>query len=121
MRRPHVVALASSLFFSTVAADLNAGEIKVISSIGFKPAVEHLTQKFTASTGHTFAVECGTSNALKYTILSSTRFDIAILTPSVSKELADSGHLVKLATNIARSGVGVAVRTGSPKPGISNG
>ena len=115
------ITLVSVVSLSVVMVDVHAAEIKVLSSVGFKSAVEHLAGRFTNLTGHTLDAEFGTSNALKYSIATSMRFDVAILTPSVWKELSERGHLLKPVTNIARSGVGIAVRAGSPKPELANG
>ena len=120
-RQVFIMILSTAVCLSAALVDVHAAEIKVLSSVGFKPAVEHLADKFSKLSGHTLHVEFGTSNALAYSISVAKRFDVAILTPSVWKELSERGHLLKPVTNIARSGVGIAVRAGLPKPELSNG
>src|SRR4051812_38457564 len=106
-----VVIVALLFFFAPMT--VKAAEVRVLCSIGFRPVLDRLAEDFETSTGHSLKVEFGTSKALQLTIQGSKEFDVTILTPSVSKELIWSGHLGIDLTDIARSGLGVAVRAGS--------
>lgn len=109
------------LLFLLPPVTVKAAEIRILCSIGFRPVLERLAEDFQTSTGHALKIEFGTSKALQLTIQGSKEFDVTILTPSASKELIWSGHLGIDLTDIARSGVGVAVRAGSVKPEIKDG
>jgi molybdate transport system substrate-binding protein len=119
----HVKLLLGAIaFVFSVCSSIQAAEIKVLSSVGFRGGLELLVNRFEHVTGHGLLLEFGTANALKRDILASTVFDIAILTPSVANELVATGHLWGwTVTNIAKSGMGVAVRAGTAKPDISSG
>jgi molybdate transport system substrate-binding protein len=97
-----------------------AAEIKVISTIGVKSAVEELAPQFEKKTGHKLAITFGVANALKREIEAGETFDLAIMTAVVADDLIKQGKLVAATrTNVARGGIGIAVRAGAPKPDIS--
>ena len=101
------------------AAPADAAEVKVIASTAIKTALEALAPQFEAATEHKLAISYGASARLVPEIEKGRAFDIAILSASVTDALVNSGKLVA-ATRIvvARSGAGVAIRQGTPRPDI---
>lgn len=93
-------------------------EIKVLSTNGVKALVEELAPPFERATGHRIAVTFASAVALTKEIEAGAAFDLAILTASAVDDLAGRGRLTGASVTIARSGVGVAVRAGAPKPNI---
>jgi len=123
MRSVHVVvrlgliALVAAAAATVVSA--HTAEIKVLSTIGVKSAVEELAPYFERRTGHRLAITFGVANVLKRQIEAGEAFDVAIMTAAVADDLIKQGKLVaSTRTNIARGGIGVAVRAGAPKPDI---
>ena len=99
-----------------------AAEIKVLSTVAVKAVMEELIPQFERSSGHTVSIEFGTSAALKRQVDAGGRFDVFIVTPSetiddlIKQEKVAAGTR----TDFARTGVGVAVRAGTPKPDITS-
>jgi len=72
-----LVMLASAL---AGPIDAQAAEIKLISTIGVRSAVEELAPQFESKTGHKLAITFGVANVLKRQIEAGEPFDLAIMT-----------------------------------------
>jgi molybdate transport system substrate-binding protein len=106
---------------ATFAAALpaNAAEIKVIASTAIKTALEALAPQFEAASEHKLSIAYGASARLVPEIEKGRPFDLAILSAPVTDALIGSGKLVaSTRIDVARSGAGVAVRQGTPRPDI---
>ena len=96
-----------------------AAEIKVLSTVGMQPATPELFAQFEAATGHRIVVTYGLAAALKTRYLEGAPADVLILTSPIIDDLASQGKVVpESKRDVARSGVGVAVKAGAPKPAI---
>jgi molybdate transport system substrate-binding protein len=100
-------------------AGAGAGEIKVLSTNGVKAIMEELGPQFERATGHKLVVTFEVTTALKKDIEAGATFDVTILTASAIDDLVKQGKAKGPGAAIAKSGVGVAVRAGAPKPDIS--
>ncbi len=102
------------------AGPAGAAEITVLCSNGLKAVAEELAPQFERATGHTVAVRFDLAAVLKREIEAGARFDVAILTPAAIDDLIKQGHLAAASrTAIARSGLGIAIRTGGRRHDIS--
>src|SRR2546425_8470999 len=120
------LALAAWLGLSLVAllasAYGEAAEIKVLSTVGMQPATPELFSRFEAATGHRVAVTYGLAAVLKTKFLEGAPADVLILTSPIIDDLAKQGKVVtESKKDVARSGVGVAVKAGASKPDIRTG
>lgn len=98
-----------------------AAEIKVLASPGVRATLRELVPEFERTSGHKVVSDFAVVAALKRRIESGEAFDIAILTPEVVAELAQQGQVAQGTTfPFARTGLGVAVAAGAPKPDISS-
>jgi len=114
-----IAPLSLLLLSATLAAEASAAEIKVLVAGAFKPVVVALVPAFEQRTGHKVTVDNGTAGQLTKRIADGEAFDVAIITPPVIKELAASGKVLPdTAANVARVGIGVAVKSGAPAPDI---
>jgi molybdate transport system substrate-binding protein len=96
-----------------------AADITVLSSNGLKAAVVELVPQFEKETGHKLVFTWGASNLLVKQIEGGEAFDVVIVTPALIKNLVKQGKVVDgSAVDLARVGVGVAVKQGAPKPDI---
>ncbi len=114
---------ASAGLFSVLAlgAIAQAAEIKVLSTVAVKSVVEELGPQFERETGHKLAVTYGVANIMKRQIEAGESFDVAIMTAPVADELIKQGRIVAATrTDVARGGIGIAARTGTPKPDIGS-
>jgi molybdate transport system substrate-binding protein len=115
-----LAAAATMLAFAWVPA-AHAAEIYVICSNALKSALEELTPQFEKASGHTLKVTYGTTGPLQAQIEKGAAFDLAILGPAAIDELIKQGKLLAATrADVARSGIGVAVRKGTPKPELSS-
>jgi molybdate transport system substrate-binding protein len=126
LKRAMVTAAASLLLiaaiFSLVARGTAAqmADLHVMISDGMKSVVEELTPQIEHSIGRKLAVQFNSSKNLRDKIQAGEAFDAAILTSDVLDDLIKQG---KIATGgraeISRTGLGMGVRAGAPKPDIS--
>ena len=114
-RKLLIVAMALLGCVETARAD----EITLIGPGGVKAAVEKLIPAFEKKTGHKVKATFGSGLGTKKQVASGEPFDVPIVQPPFPEVLA-SGHVIaSSATPLATVAVGVAVRTGSPRPDIS--
>jgi molybdate transport system substrate-binding protein len=113
-------ALVLTLVAVLAAARGEAAEIKVLSTVGMQPATPELFSQFEAATGHRVAVTYGLAAVLKTKFLEGAPADVLVLTAPIIDDLAKQGQVVaESKKDVARSGVGVAVKAGAPKPDLS--
>ena len=116
-----VALLASLIGLAAGAGAAKAAEIKVLSTVALKAALdEELLPQFAKSGESKVVIKYGAAAALKQQIEGGETFDVAILTPAAVDDLIKQGKIVTGSrTNVARTGVGVAIRQGAAKPDIS--
>jgi molybdate transport system substrate-binding protein len=97
-----------------------AVEIKVLSTQAAEQAYRELVPQFEKASGHTVTtIFTGTLDVQKR-IAAGEAYDLIIMAGPAIDDFIKSGKIVPGSrVNIARSGVGVAVRAGAPKPDIS--
>lgn len=109
--------LAAMVVFGVPAS---AAEINLMSSNALKSVLEELAPQFEKATAHKLVFDWGAAARLKTRIEKGEFFDSAILTVAAIDDLVKQGKLDGATrTPLARSGIGVAVRKGAPKPDIS--
>jgi molybdate transport system substrate-binding protein len=120
IRRPLAIAFIGLIVPLMSASAVRAAEIRVIASNGVKAALEELAPAFERQTGHKITVKWGLAGVLKRDIESGEAFDLAILTSAGIDDLAKQGKVDGgTRASIARSGVGIGVKQGAPRPDIS--
>jgi molybdate transport system substrate-binding protein len=98
----------------------HAAEIKVLASNALKTALEELGPQFEKATEHKLSFTFNAAVPLKAEIEKGAAFDVAILSTPITDDLVKQGKLVGATrADIARSGAGLAVKRGAPKPDIS--
>jgi len=113
----HAVLLALVALLTVARAE--AAEVKVLSTVGMQPATPELFAQFEAATGHRVVVTYGLAAVLKTKFLEGAPADVLILTAPIIDDLGKQGKVVpESKKDVARSGVGVAVKAGAPKPDI---
>lgn len=118
-----MVAVSISLFliFLTQGSVANAAEIEVLSAIGMQQAMQDLGPKFERATGHKLAITFAPAGVIVKRVQDGETADLVMLPRPALERLAKAGKLVAGSeTLLARSGIGVAVRKGAPKPDISS-
>jgi molybdate transport system substrate-binding protein len=108
-----------SLLAQSAAA--RAGEVRVLCANALGSVMQELGPRFESATGHKLVIQFDTVGALKRQIDAGERFDVAILTTPFIDTVIKEGRIAPgTRTDVARSGLGVIVRTGAPKPDISS-
>lgn len=94
-------------------------EIKMLHAGAITQVVRAVVPEFERTTGHKVTLHRDTAGALTGLIESGETFDLALLTPDAIDKLAGKGKFVPGSrTDIARVGVGVVVKEGTPLPDI---
>lgn len=113
-----LVSIAALLVAASTA---QAAELRVLSGNGARAAVRELCTQFERATGNTIRLHFEVNADLKKKIEAGEAFDVAVLNPPVIDALIKEGKLVAGSrADIGRSGVGLAVRAGTPRPDISS-
>jgi len=98
-----------------------AAEIRVLSTNGVYSVMVEMLPEFERATGHKVSIAYDTANLLLGRIKAGESADLAILTRPTLDDLIKQGKVSPGGgKDLARSGVGVAVRVGLPKPDISS-
>lgn len=97
----------------------NAVEVKVLAGGAIAGVLDELAPPFERATGHKAVIQYGLAPQVKRRIEAGEPFDILILSPAPMADLTKQGKIAGSHVEIARDAVGVAVRTGAPKPDIS--
>jgi molybdate transport system substrate-binding protein len=110
---------ALALALCSLAGGARADEVKVLSAGAMKAIVTEVAEAFRRDTGHSVAVEFDTVGALRKRAAAEPA-DVLILTDAAVDDLAREGVAAAgTRVDIARVGMGVAVKAGAPAPDIS--
>lgn len=122
MRKTLIQIVAGLAFVAAFAANgpVQAAEIKVLSTIGVKPALPEVVADFERVTGHKVSIVWGNASALKTRYLEGEQADVLILTGAAMDDVAKAGKGITSRVDLARSGIGLAVKAGAAKPDISS-
>ncbi len=116
-----VAAGFSALVFFTQAGIANAAEIKVLSANGMREVMEDLGPKFERASGHKLAITFGNLGVIVKRVQDGETADV-VITPrqGIDGFVKDGKADASSVTALARTGTGVVVRKGAPKPDISS-
>jgi len=101
-------------------ASAQATELQVLAGGGIAGPLRELAAQFERAFGHTLVLRFGTTPELIKLATTGGPFDLAVVPREVFKDAAAQAQFVAGPTvDIARVGLGVAVRSGAPKPDIA--
>jgi molybdate transport system substrate-binding protein len=99
-----------------------AAEVKLIASAAVKEAVVALVPAFEKASGHKVTAIWAGTEAITKRIGGGEVVDIVLVAaPNIDKLIAEGKLVAGSRADVAKSGVGVAVRAGLPRPDISSG
>jgi molybdate transport system substrate-binding protein len=102
------------------AGTARADEVKVFSAGAVRAIVTELAQAFRQETGHTVALSFGPVGVTRGRLASGEPVDVVIMTDVAIDDVARQGAVVAGSrADIARTGMGVGVREGAPRPDIA--
>ena len=100
----------------------HAAEVKVMASNAVKEPLLELVSAFETSSGHRVTMIWGGTEGLAKRVSGGEVVDLIIIAaPNIDQLIVDGKLVPGSRADVAKSGVGVAVRTGLPRPDISSG
>jgi molybdate transport system substrate-binding protein len=117
-----VVSLVASVLFVCIShGTARSAELKIFTSRAISTVLAESGPEFEKSSGHKLNVITGLSSEFVRRINGGETFDVIAVPLPVLDALIKSGKVAADSkTNLARSGYGVAVRAGTPKPDIGS-
>jgi molybdate transport system substrate-binding protein len=123
MKKPSVTAAASVLGLTLVLspiANAQAAELQVLAGGAVAGPLRELAGQFESASGHKLVFRFGTTPELIKLATTGGPFDLGIVPRDVLKDTAARAQFASgPTTDIARVGLGVAVRSGAARPDIS--
>src|SRR5689334_19901280 len=114
-------AVAMFVIAVLMATPAQAEEIRLVSSVAARAVIEALLPAFEQSTKHTVTPVFGIAAELKTKVEAGEPFDVAILTAPLLDDLIARGVVDKASRSVvARSGLGLMIKAGAPKPDVSS-
>lgn len=102
------------------ALSAEAADVKVLSANGMREVMEDLGPKFERATGNRLAIAFATLGVIVKRVEGGETADVVIIPRQGIDQLVKDGKANAVTvTVLARAGIGVIVRKGAPKPGIS--
>src|SRR6516225_3973775 len=119
-RKPIATTTLGTASFLLFAGAVHAAEIRVLSTQATEQAYRELVPQFEKASGHKVTtVFTGTVDANKRLAAGET-YDLLIMSlPSIEEHIKAGKVVSGSRVDLAKSGVGVGVRAGAPKPDIS--
>jgi molybdate transport system substrate-binding protein len=112
------IAAAAALIVSMGSA--HAAEIDAMITTAMKAAVDELASPFERASGHVLRITYGPSGGLARRLNAGEAADLVVVDSKALDELIKQGKVVAGRTDVARTGIGIAVRKGAPKPDVSS-
>ena len=114
------LAFAGCLSAVVVGSAVSAAEITVISSTAMREVMEELVPMFERASGHKVAISFLSGAVLPVKMKEGAQADVVVTTPPTIDDLVAAGKVAaNTRVDFVRSGAGVAVRAGAPKPDVS--
>jgi molybdate transport system substrate-binding protein len=108
----------AALLAATVSAQ--AADINAFISTAIKSATDELLPPFERANGHTIKAHYAPSGALIPLLDRGEPVDVFLTDAAAIDELIKRGKIVPGRTDLARTGIGIAVRRGAAKPDVSS-
>lgn len=112
---------AACVFFLSGLGMANTAELTVLSTQATEQAYRELLPQFEKASGHTVKTTFSGTLGVKKRIADGETFDLLIMASPDIDAFINSGTLSPGSrVDVAKSGVGVGVKAGAPKPDISS-
>jgi molybdate transport system substrate-binding protein len=118
MRRITITIGLCAVLVGAAVRVASAAEIKLVSAGAMRSVVSALAESFSQESGHQVKGTYGTMGVVRQKIAAEP-VDVVIGSDTVIDELIKQGAVSGARIDLARTGVGVGVREGAPRPDIS--
>jgi molybdate transport system substrate-binding protein len=116
MKKSFIIATAATLWVPTLT---DAAEIKVLSTQATEEAYRELVPQFEKATGHKVTTVFTDTLGAQKRLADGENYDMIIMSaPSIDAQIKSGKVAAGSRVDIAKSGVGVGVPKGAPKPDI---
>lgn len=113
-----LIALVASAD-ARMPAQSSESPLKVFASNGFRAVIDDVAARCEKAVGRSLSMQFGTSTGLTQRVNGGEPFDVAVMTSESIDELVKGGKLTQTSlAPLGRSGIGIGVRTGAPRPDI---
>src|SRR5262245_54073094 len=113
-------ALAIVIALLAAIGAAQAAEINAFISTAIKAATDELLPAFERANGHTIRASYAPSGALIPRFERGEPVDVFVTDSTAIDGLIKQGKIVASRTDLVRTGIGIAVRKGAPKPDVSS-
>ena len=97
-----------------------AAELTVLSAGAVRSIVTDLTQAFERESGHTVKISFAPVGVIRQKLGAAEKADVVIMTDAAVDEMVRQGAVAAGSrTDVGRTGMGIAVREGAPRPDVS--
>src|SRR5262245_26548560 len=110
--------LAAALAIA-VTPRAGAAEIDALFTTAMKAAIDELAPQFERASQHKLKVSYGPSGGISRRFLGGEPADIIMIDSGALEDLIKQGKVAPGRTDVARTGIGIAIRKGAPKPDVS--
>ncbi|WP_189050035.1 substrate-binding domain-containing protein [Aliidongia dinghuensis] len=98
-----------------------ANDVHLLTTGAYRQVAQALIPQYEAASGNKVVVESDTAGGIIRKIEGGQPFDLVVLTTQAVGDLVTEGKLLSdSATDLAKVGIGVAVRTGAPHPDVGS-
>ena len=103
----------------TLAPTARASDVRLLTTGAYKQVALALIPQYEAASGNKVLVESDTAGGIIRKIEAGAPFDLVVLTTQAVGDLVTEGKLASdSSTDLAKVGVGVAVKSGAPHPDV---
>jgi molybdate transport system substrate-binding protein len=113
------VFFAILCFLASTAGVAAAADLKLLTTTTYHPAVQALLPEFEKRTGHKVTVDTDTASNLAERMAAGEPFDVVVITARALAPYLGNRVIASSVKAVARAGIGVAVREGTPLPDIA--
>ena len=107
------------LLFALAAGGASAADLKLLTAGAYKSAALEIVADFEKKTGHKVTIDSGTTGVLQRRVAAGEYFDVVVIPPIPMAQFLGNRIDESSAKELARAGVGMAIKQGAPVPDIS--
>jgi molybdate transport system substrate-binding protein len=119
MKNAAAIAGVVALMSAWIPAGPAAADLSLTASNAINVVLDELVPQFERASGHKVTMRLGVASFLHKEIEGGAPFDVAILVGSLDRLVKDGKIAAGTPVALGRSGYGLAVRAGAPKPDIT--
>src|SRR4051812_9964737 len=114
-------ALIGLLLVTLLVEPACAAEIRLLSAASMQTVLKEIIGNFERDSGHKVIIQYSTMGAITNRVIDGEKADLVISSPASMSTLAAQGKINPTSqVTFAKTGIGIIIRSGNPKPDISS-